>query len=222
MAPELTATPRPTAEPKPLYLPIAVKDACKGQDLYADIALVIDTSGSMSDPTTPGGPTKLVAAREAARGFLAQLSPGNDQAAVIQFNSAAAVIVPLADDPAQVMAGLDQLTQAAGTRLDLAFAAARRELTGPGRRPRNNPVLVLLTDGEPTGTTKADVLGEALATRNAGILVYTIGLGSDVDHDLLRSCATAENRYYFAPQTGDLAAIYAQVAFRLPCRPIWP
>ena len=40
-----------------------------------DVALVIDISGSMSETTSPGGPTKLEAAREAARSFLGSWWP---------------------------------------------------------------------------------------------------------------------------------------------------
>ena len=39
----------------------------KGWRLGADVALVVDTSGSMGDPTSPGGPTKLEAARDAVQ-----------------------------------------------------------------------------------------------------------------------------------------------------------
>ncbi len=72
-----------------------------------------------------------------------QLVAGQDQAA----------LVPLTPTISDVEAGLDRLTQESGTRIDLALDAARGELTGPARREGNNPVLILLTDGEPTGTT---------------------------------------------------------------------
>jgi uncharacterized protein YegL len=220
--PTETPTPRPTREPKPLYLPVLLRDQCTPKDRNADVVLVIDTSGSMSDPTSGGGETKLQAARDAARRFIGQLVAGRDQAAIVQFNIEATVVVPLTDDPGAAVAGLDRLTQATGTRIDLALDVARDVLTGPLRRADNNPVLVLLTDGEPTGTTRADVLAAAARAQSAGLLVFTIGLGTAIDHDLLRGCASRPEWYYPAPDTRDLAAIYDQIAFQIPCVPVWP
>jgi Mg-chelatase subunit ChlD len=176
----------------------------------------------MSESTTPGGPTKFAAARDAARAFLSNLVAGRDQAAVIQFNPTALVVVSLTDDPAVASAGLDRLTQASGTRIDLALEIARAELTGPRRRAGNNPVLVLLTDGEPTGTTREEVLARAGEAKAAGLLVFTIGLGEQVDHDLMRAIATQPDWYFAAPDTSDLASIYDRIAYSIPCKPPWP
>ncbi len=219
-SPEPTSTPRP---PVPIYLPLALWTLpCTPGSRNADVALVIDTSGSMSDPTSPGGPTKLQAARDAARAFVLQLQPGRDQAALVQFNGAAAVVEPLTGDIARVAVGLDRLSQATGTRIDLALDAAAGELIGPARRAANNPVIILLTDGAPTGVTPAEVLAAADRAKAAGLLIYTIGLGQDVDADLLRSVAGRPERYFAAPDTRDLAEIYGRIAYEIPCRPVWP
>jgi hypothetical protein len=217
-----TPTPRPTPVPVPLYLPILLKTRDCREMRNADVALVIDTSVSMSDPTRGGSPTKLVAARDAALAFVGMLVPGRDQAAVIQYNVAATVLVGLTDDPARAAAALGQLTQAAGTRIDLALEAARDELTGLSRRPANNPVLILLTDGLPTGTTPEAVRAAADHGHAAGILTFAIGLGEDVDADLLRAIASRPDWYYPAPDTSDLVGIYAQIAYQIPCKPEWP
>jgi Mg-chelatase subunit ChlD len=208
---------------EPVYLPILLKtEPCTPQTRNADVAMVLDTSGSMSDPTTPGGPTKFDAAKAAAKTFLENLVAGRDQAAIVQFNSTAEVLVHLTPDPAAAVAGLAQLTQSPGTRIDLALKVAREELTGPAHRARNNAVLILLTDGEPSGTTPEEVLAEATLSKNAGILVFTIGLGETVDHNLLRGIATEPDWYFPAPDTSDLAGIYERIAYSIPCKPEWP
>ncbi|MFN2115150.1 MAG: VWA domain-containing protein, partial [Anaerolineae bacterium] len=52
---------------------------------------------------------------------------------------------------------------------------------------------------------------------DAGVTLVTIGLGSDVDDELLESIAT-EPRYYFkAPNAEDLVAIYREIAVVIPC-----
>jgi Mg-chelatase subunit ChlD len=207
----------------PIFLSVLLKtEPCRPESRNADVALLIDTSGSMGETTSPGGPTKLEAAREAARSFVLQLVTGRDQAAIIQFNATVTVVEPLTPDIARAAAGLDRLTQAAGTRIDLAIHAATAELTGPNHKPGNNPVIILLTDGAPVGATPDEVRAAANAAKAAGMLVYTIGLGQDVDHLLLRDIASKPEWYFFAPDTGDLAEIYGQIAYRIPCRTMWP
>ncbi len=220
-----TATPEPTVPPapaRPLFLPIALRtEPCLPDSRNADVALVIDASVSMTE-LTPGGSTKLDAARQAARAFLELLKPGRDQASVIQFNASVAVLVPLTEDLAAASAGLDRIVVAAGTRLDLALEAGRAELVGPNRRPDNNPVLILLTDGRPTGTTPDEVRRAGQRCREAGLLVFTIGLGEDVDRELLESIASRPEWCFLAPDANELAAIYRQIAYEIPCRPQWP
>ncbi len=222
-APTETPEPTPTSEPGTIYLPIALRTAlCKPDTQSADVALVIDTSGSMTEVTSPGGPTKLTAARDGARAFLGELSVGRDQATLIQFNAEATVLQPLTGDIAAVDAALDRLTQASGTRIDSALEAGLSELTGPARRPENNAVLILLTDGEPTGTTPEAVQAAAERAKGDGLMVFTIGLGISVDEPLLRAVASRPERYFPSPDTSDLAAIYGQIAHSIPCRPMWP
>jgi len=220
--PEPTSTPGPTRVPVPIFLPIAVSQECTPRDRNADIVLLFDTSGSMSQPTSVGGPEKLAAAKAAGRGFLEQLVEGRDQAALVQFNAEVRLLVPLTDDPTAVIAGLDLLEQAPGTRIDSALAAGREELLSERRRAENNPVLILLTDGEPTGTTPEDVRAAAAEAHAAGLLVFAIGLGSDLDDDLLRDVASRPDWYFRAPDTADLEAIYDAIVDELPCTLAWP
>ncbi len=225
IAPSPTITPSPTRTPipEPIYLPILLKTReCTPETRNADVVLVIDTSNSMSERTSPGGPTKLEAARDAAKTFVSQLVASRDQAAVIQFNSAATILAGLTPDPAIAGAALDRLTQGGGTRIDLGIDAARAELTGPGRRAGNNPVLILLTDGAPSGTTPEEVRAAAARAQAERILMFTIGLGLDVDAGLLADIASRASWYYPAPGTGDLAAIYGRIAYEIPCVAEWP
>ncbi|RIL10781.1 hypothetical protein DCC79_06935 [bacterium] len=222
-SPTITPSPTPTPIPKPVYLPLLLKTReCKPETRNADVALVIDTSNSMSERTRPDGPTKLEAAREAARAFVLQLVPGRDQAAVVQFNSAATRVLGLTDDPARVSAALDTLTQGGGTRIDEGLDLARGELEGPAHRATNNRVLILLTDGAPSGTTPEAVKAAAARAIAAGVLVFTIGLGRDLDEALLREIASRPEWYFAAPDTSDLAAIYARIVYEIPCQPEWP
>lgn len=89
-------------------------------------------------------------------------------------------------------------------------------------KPGNNPVVILLTDGAPVGATPDEVRAAAAAAKAAGMLTYTIGLGQGVDHALLVDVASRPEWYVFAPDTGDLAEIHGQIAYSIPCKPMWP
>jgi predicted nucleic acid-binding protein len=77
-------------------------------------------------------------------------------------------------------------------------------------------VLVLLTDGVQTGTP-GEELRAAAEVHAASVVVYTIGLGADIDEATLRTIAGADERYYCAPDSGDLARIYGEIARDLMC-----
>jgi hypothetical protein len=75
---------------------------------------------------------------------------------------------------------------------------------------------VLLTDGL-NNDGQPPVLAEGDALRADGILVYTVGLGPEVDEELLRAVATSPDGYFASPTAADLAWIYRQIAARLAC-----
>jgi Mg-chelatase subunit ChlD len=197
------------------YLPILLRQACRPAEVHTDVVLVLDTSASMLEPS--GTSTKLAAAQAAARDFVRLLNLGDDQAAVVSFNSAASVAEPLTIDRDRLEGTIAGLSTAAGTRIDLALAAARAELASGRPRSGNNRVVILLTDGRQDGGDASLVLGESSALKRAGALVYAIGLGTDVDEDLLRAVASAPGMFLTSPTGNALAAIYASIAYELPC-----
>jgi Mg-chelatase subunit ChlD len=212
-----TRTPRPTAVPRPLYLPVLLREHCDPSVATVDVALVIDVSSSMSEPTRPGGITKREAARRAALAFVGQLRLPADQVTVIAFSDAAQVLAPLGATRAQVNAALQRLPQSSGTRIDAGLIAARQELTSARRRRTSHPALVLLTDGRPTTSSESVVRAAALGARHIPIIIFTIGLGADVNPQLLIDVAGDTAHYIAAPQADDLERIYTQLAPVLPC-----
>lgn len=217
-SPVPTATPlptaRPTAAPRSLFLPLVQVDRCAARRLPLEVVLAIDVSSSMAEPTRPGGPAKLAAARAAATLFLdAALAP-QDRVALVTFEGAAHRVVDLTADRAAVRAALDGLVTGYGTRLDLGLAAAVAALSA--RRPEATAAIILLTDGRSSGARPA-VERAAAAARAGGIEVVAIGLGDDVDGPLLAAIATRPEWYFAAPETEDLVSIYAGLPAVLPC-----
>lgn len=241
-APTATPTPSltPTRMPRPIYLPVALGESCNVRLVRADVVLVVDSSTSMRSPARDGRP-KLEAVQAAARAFVNLMDfsmdgGATDQVAIAGFNERAWVEQPLGADPKALLAAIDRLPDgmASGTRLDLAIGIGDQALAAPNRLPGNTPVIVLLTDGLPNGvplgpggTQEETILALADVARTDGIRVYTIGVGQAdaedpayrINAELLRRIATQPDMFFETLDPTELAAIYAEIAYRLGCPP---
>lgn len=198
------------------FLPYVAHNVCQETSTPADVILAMDISGSMNDPVQSGG-TKLDAAQKAAETFINLLNFPLDQAGIVSFAATATLQHPLGASAASLINTLYSLTANGPTRIDLALVQFRQELAGPRHKGTNTPVIILLTDGKPTDTTPEAVLAEAAAAKAAGIVIYTIGLGTDVNITLMQNMATSPDYYYQAPTTDELTYIYEQIANRIQC-----
>jgi Mg-chelatase subunit ChlD len=205
-----SASASPTPRWRDIYLPVAYDDRCFPGQRHADVGLVIDTSSSMTGP-------KLEAAKAAAKIFVDLLALPQDQAAVVSFDREGRVEQPLTGERAALLTAIDRLQNRSGTRIDLGVLAGVGELTSVRQRAGNNRVLVVLTDGRQEGGNNQTVLDAAVRARTAGVTIYAVGLGSDADQALLRQVAGDASHFYFAPDSGDLRAIYAAIAGAIPC-----
>jgi Mg-chelatase subunit ChlD len=222
-----TPTPLPTSTPippEPLFLPIAVHQVCKPEAFHADVALVMDTSSSMKWPSSEGSTrSKLDVAVEAAHTFVDLLTLPGDQATIVSFNREAEVVQALTGDQAALHAGLDRLEPKVGTRIDRGIEAATTELTSERAIAENNQVMILLTDGRSSSVEDSVVREKADEAKVAGITIYTIGLGDDVDEELLREIATYPEYAFLAPTAEELEQIYRDIAYTLECpNLVWP
>ncbi len=213
-----TASPTPTATRRPgkLYLPLLLKEECVPGRTSVDVALVIDASTSMLEPTHRGR-TKLAAAVDALRLFLLQLRLPRDQAAIVEFNSGVRLLQPLTGRRTNLNTALDRIEVRRQTRIDLGIERAHQELMSSRRLRGNEPVMIVLTDGlaNPVGPAKA--VENALSAKRDDIVIFTIGLGSELDMWALEEMATKPAYFYRAPTAEDLADIYAAIAVEIPC-----
>ncbi|MBK7780191.1 MAG: VWA domain-containing protein [Ardenticatenia bacterium] len=76
--------------------------------------------------------------------------------------------------------------------------------------------MILISDGRQS-EGQAETLAVAAALRGVGAVVYTLGLGADVDRTLLEAVAGDPARYLPAPRAGDLAAVLRAAGDRLLC-----
>ncbi len=232
----------PTQRPRPVYLPLALRESCAKRQLHADVVLVIDVSTSMRRLAGDGQP-KLAAVQAAARAFVdrmdlaASSDAAGDSVAVVAFNDRVWLEQALTGNRRLLFAAIDGLGArlAEGTRLDLALEGGMAALRDPGRRPENTAVIVLLTDGLPNrvptptpwGSQEDTVLAAARRARDAGIRIYAIGVGradapdlaDRINPELLRQVASSPRMYYETWSAEELAAIYREIAYTIGCPP---
>jgi len=209
-----TPTPTPTPVPGTIHLPLVLNRGCLPSWRPLDVVLVIDTSSSMDQPA-PGGGTKLDAARAAARMFVDLAQLPRDRVAVVMFDQGGRTLIDLSGDRAAIHRALDGLATRQGTRIDQGLAQAAAVLAA-GRRPQALATVVLLTDGRQGEAVEA-VAANAAALKSAGAVLYTLGLGADIDAALLRAVASSPDRFLVSPTAAELDAIYRQVLVRIEC-----
>ena len=164
-----------------------------------DVVLAIDSSGSMSSNDRQG------LRKEAAKNFVDKLGE-NDRCAVIDFDSGASLVCPLTTDKSSLLAAIDSVNSSGGTNLSNPVSTGIDELT----KDENNhyKYIILLTDGN--GSYSSTYSQQAL---DAGIVIYTIGLGNSVDTSLLTEIASfTGGKYYHATTADDLIGIYDDTA----------
>jgi Ca-activated chloride channel family protein len=141
----------------------------------ATVVIAVDTSTSMTAKDVK--PTRLVAAREAAREFVRGV-PKKFRVGVVSFAGRAIVVVPPTEDRDAVEKGLAALRPAIGTALGDAITLAVNTARGSKTAGPAAPAAVLvISDGAQTvGRSQPTA-----AARRAGTLrtpIYTIVLGT--------------------------------------------
>ncbi len=174
----------------------------------ADVALIIDTSKSMRNG-------KLEGAVQAAKRFLDGLDFQYHRAGVVAFSTDARVAHPLSADRPSLDAAMDGLvTDGSATNIYAALRQASDHLRDEGR-PDALPVIILLTDGDPSRpmapepSTAALVAAERARARRT--YVVTVGLGNFIDSLLMESLASTPSDFYYAPDVVDLDKIYRTI-----------
>jgi Mg-chelatase subunit ChlD len=164
------------------------------------------------------GRSKLAVATDAARVFLDQLHfADGDQAAVVSFNADATLLATLTTDRATLDAALAGISTAQFTRIDRGIAVAAGELAGARHRTANTPVMIVLTDGRANPVPVSVAEAEARAAKDTGVVLFTIGLGNDLDTEALRGMASRPEYFYVAPDAEALVGIYRSIAVAIPC-----
>ncbi|HEX9944032.1 MAG TPA: VWA domain-containing protein [Thermoanaerobaculia bacterium] len=168
-------------------------------DLPIHAAVALDVSASMDK--------SLDRARQAALEFFQRTVRPKDRAAVITFNDHPNLTVKFTSDVPALAGGLAGLKAERGTALYDSIVFTLFYFTGvKGQR-----ALLLLSDGKDEGSrfTYDDALDYA---RRAGVTIYSIGLGEDIDkRKLSRLAEETGGRSFFLKNVEELPGIYSSI-----------
>jgi Ca-activated chloride channel family protein len=155
----------------------------RGETTPRDVTLVLDVSGSMQG-------RKMEQARAAGKQLLATLRP-EDRFRLIDFSSDVRTfrddfVSATSNNLREANRYLDALEAQGGTNIEGALREAVRPAVTSGRLP----LVLFMTDGEPTiGETRPDRLAsfasDAASRGGTQRRIFTFGLGSDVNVSLL-------------------------------------
>lgn len=198
------------------------------------VVLSIDVSRSMLADDIP--PSRIEAAKTAAREFVRAVPQGL-KVGLVSFSSYATLIIPPTADRQRVLEAIDLLSTEFATAigdglLEAVWALPGRQRPSPGASasPPQPPVppgtVVLLSDGQSNrGTIPQDA---ARVAREQDVKVYTIGVGTPegtflslggrsiwvrLDEATLQEIAEMTGgRYYHATSASELRRVYRQLS----------
>ena len=199
----------------------------------ATIILAMDVSRSMN--ATDVEPTRLDAARTAAKGFLAEV-PEKFRVGVVSFATRAAVGVAPTEDRALVEAALDTLATGEGTAIGDAVALAlqvgqEKVIAGEAPPPR---AIVLISDGARDGG-RIEPSEAASQAKERGVPVYSVLVGTEngvvaetltgglrriirvppSPETLEQISSTTGGEFFAAPDSAELDRVYENLGSRL-------
>jgi VWFA-related protein len=179
-----------------------------GQPVTA--VMLIDRSGSMTDGA------KMEGAIAAAQAFLDKLEDGRDSLGVIAFDDSFIVVGDLRtmepDVREELHSQISILVPEGGTAYyDAIYRATGMLKDVPGRK-----VVLALTDGIDNRSARTNLSKMIEYVRDSNVVIYTIGLGADVEGSTLERIARETGgRYYEQPSGSQLAQLYADIAYDL-------
>ncbi len=164
-----------------------------------DLALVLDSSGSMVTNQTVGGVTRSRGQwqKDAAIALVNNLPDSMTSVAIVEFDSDANLVIalsPLLTDRAAIIAAINSVDSSGRTNIGTGIQVATTELTGAGHTAGRSQQMVVFSDGLVTDGTPAN---DAIAALAAGVdAVHSVALpGANIS--TMQSIASAGNGTFF-------------------------
>ncbi len=177
-----------------------------------DVVLVMDRSGSMSG-------TPIADAKTAAKDFVDHLT-SNAEVGLVSFAYTSSTDLGLThlnsyDNISLAHNSIDGVVDGGATAMGEGMSDANDLLIDDGRSIAKRAMIVLTDGNTNTGEDQRGdtAIDDALAN---DIMIYTIGLGNNLDESLLMHIASETGgKYYNAPTSSELKGIYASIAQEL-------
>jgi Mg-chelatase subunit ChlD len=111
-----------------------------------------------------------------------------------------------------------------GSRVDMGIHRAIFELVDTPTQRDRYLAMVVLSDGRAHLVEADAVIAAAEDARDLDIVLFVVGIGPNMDEDVLRAMAGRADRYFPAPDPESLNAIYSALSGRVICPPevYWP
>jgi len=172
-----------------------------------NLALVIDHSGSMRDAD------KMIEVKAALRTLIGNLKPA-DIVSIIAFDDSAQVLLPASPigSGRQHLRVIESIQPAGSTNINAGLMLGYQEVLRNFSQEKTNRV-ILLTDGiANTGETNPlRIASNSAGFNERGIDLSTIGVGRDLDNDLLRTLAKrGRGLYHFVADARDIEKIFVE------------
>lgn len=184
--------------------PIKKRKIVLHNDRGYSIALLLDSSYSMQEDS------RFKTAKDVLSKFIRKRP--NDRIALEVFGDSARLASAMSYDKSALELILKHIkTGVAGGRDTALNEALFLGVDLFNKEPKNNRVMILLTDG--IDTVKNIPLSVVIEKiKRAKIRVYTIGIGDDFKEDILKEIANRSNGAFFrASEPKELAKIYAKI-----------
>lgn len=174
-----------------------------------NISLLLDTSYSMKGQ-------KMEDAKNALNKFVEGIDINQNEIALVSFGDGVQIYDDFSGDINQLKDRINKCEPAGATPMLKAIENAYEAFLGG----KDNPVMVLATDGIPTDATRETIIEYAHEYKNINnVWIITVGIGHNVDSSFLENLATSPDYYFFAELSGDLVGIYEEILEELPCGP---
>jgi len=182
----------------------------------ADIVLALDQSSSIVQSKWGGMANwereVLNFAKRIAGAFA--IDETETQVGVLKFNQTAEIVFHLDryGDRESLLNAIGKMKNWGGdTSIAIALRTARNMFSpSHGSRPHVHRILILVTDGT-ANKEESNTLPEAKRTKEASIIIYTVGITREVDQDQLSKVASKPENFFYVANFKELNKVLRDV-----------
>jgi hypothetical protein len=129
--------------------------------------------------------------------------------AIVKFDLIGELVYPLTRQFDAAKRSLDQIGRGSFTALDIGLDRGWQELMGENRNPNAAMILIIVSDGESSWN---EAVRAAQAAKDTGIRVVSVGIGTQVNTELMIKIASSADDYFLSSTGEGLQSVYLNIA----------